>query len=105
MDYKGLDVRVKVRGLVKIVYLLTNSLPENALCSLNAPIQRCVVPTASNNVRVYGRNMAKEKIHFLHVGIGSEYKLETQPKLAADLNHAARAKKLLNGFMNYHKRL
>lgn len=116
MDYKELDIWVQSRKLVKTVYVLTKSFPKDEQFSLTSQIRRCVVSVPSNIAEGCGRQSNKEKIHFLHITRGSLFELETQLILADDLNYISsdlktvledieRVKKLLNGFINYHKKL
>ena len=115
MDYKDLDIWVQARVLVKTVYVLTKSFPKDEQFSLTSQVRRCVVSVPSNIAEGCGRQSNKETIHFLHIARGSLYELETQLILAGDLNYISdidnvlkeieRVKKLLNGFINYHKKL
>ena len=116
MDYKELDIWLQARELVKNVYVLTTSFPKDELYSLTSQIRRCAVSVPSNIAEGCGRQSAKEIIHFLHIARGSLFELETQLILADDLNYLdsdrttilseiERVKKLLNGFINYHKKL
>ncbi|MEZ4810554.1 MAG: four helix bundle protein [Allomuricauda sp.] len=116
MDYKELDVWIQARGLVKKVYVFTDSFPKEEQFSLTSQLKRCVVSVSSNIAEGCGRQTAKETIHFLHIARGSLFEVETQILLASDLNltvldvteilgEVERVKKLLNGFINYHKKL
>ncbi|WP_350292874.1 four helix bundle protein [uncultured Croceitalea sp.] len=116
MDYKELDIWVQVRKLVKTVYVLSKSFPRDEQFSLNSQIKRSVVSIPSNIAEGCGRQSNKETIHFLHIARGSLFELETQLILASDLNFISsdlntileeieRVKKLLNGFINYYKKL
>ncbi|SFR88546.1 MULTISPECIES: four helix bundle protein [Maribacter] len=115
MDYKDLDIWVQARVLVKTVYVLTKSFPKDEQFSLTSQVRRCVISVPSNIAEGCGRQSNKETIHFLHIARGSLYELETQLILAGDLNYISdidnvlkeieRVKKLLNGFINYHKKL
>ena len=116
MDYKELDIWLQARELVKNVYVLTTNFPKDEQYSLTSQIRRCVVSVPSNIAEGCGRQSAKETIHFLHIARGSLFELETQLVLANDLGYIDsnmvtileeidRVKKLLNGFINYHKKL
>jgi len=116
LDYKELDVWVQARELVKTVYVLIRTFPKEEQYALTSQIRRCVISVSSNIAEGRGRQTAKETIHFLHISRGSLYELETQLILADDLDYVntelnnilkeiERVKKLLNGFINYLKRL
>lgn len=116
MDYKELDVWLQARGLVKEVYELSGTFPKEEQFSLTSQLRRSIVSVSSNIAEGCGRQTAKETIHFLHIARGSLYEVETQIILAKDLNltiasideilgEIERVKKLLNGFINYHKKL
>lgn len=115
MDYKELDIWVQARVLVKTVYVLTKSFPRDEQFSLTSQVRRCVISVPSNIAEGCGRQSNKVTIHFLHIARGSLFELETQLILAGDLNYISdvdnvlkeieRVKKLLNGFIKYHKNL
>ncbi|MCB0373751.1 MAG: four helix bundle protein [Muricauda sp.] len=116
MDYKELDVWVQARELVKRVYELSGTFPKEEQFSLTSQLRRCVISISSNIAEGCGRQTAKETILFLHIARGSLFEAETQILLAKDLgltetdvdgilSEVERVKKLLNGFINYHKKL
>ncbi len=115
MNYTDLDVWKSSRALVKQVYLLSASFPNEELYALTNQVRRCSVSIPSNIAEGIGRQSDKETIHFLFIAKGSIYELETQLFLAFDLNYLTQdrldniieqittCKKLLNGFINYFK--
>ena len=117
MDYIELDVWKNSRELVKIVYELTKSYPQSELYGLANQIRRCAVSVPSNIAEGIGRQSNKETIHFLYISKGSLNELETQLYLSLDLTYISETelkmvlekviscKKLLNGFINYYKKL
>ncbi|UOY07631.1 four helix bundle protein [Muricauda sp. SCSIO 64092] len=116
MDYKELDIWLKARELVRQVYLLTRVFPKEEQFSLTSQLRRCVISVSSNIAEGCGRQSSKETIHFLHIARGLLFEVETQIILANDLEYTTgdiseilreieRVKKLLNGFINYHKKL
>ena len=115
MDYKELDIWIQARVLVKTIYVLTKSFPKDEQFSLTSQVRRCVISIPSNIAEGCGRQSNKETIHFLQIARGSLFELETQLILAEDLNYISdidivlkeieRVKKLLNGFINYYKKL
>lgn len=116
MDYKELDVWLQARNLVKTVYVLTKNFTKEEQYGLTSKIRRCVVSVSFNIAEGCGRHSNKETIYFLNISRSSLYELETQLILANDLeyilsdintilNEVERIKKLLNGFINYQKRI
>jgi four helix bundle protein len=115
MNYTELDVWKHSRGLVKRVYILSDSFPKDELYSLTNQVRRCSISIPSNIAEGIGRQSNKETIHFLYISRGSLFELETQLFLAFDLNYISKqqlenvleqvtsCKKLLNGFINYFK--
>jgi four helix bundle protein len=117
MNYTELEVWKCARGLVKLVYLLTKSFPKEEIYGLTNQIRRSVVSVPSNIAEGIGRPSNKETIHFLYIAKGSLQEVETQLYLSFDLEYILNDelknilekvisfKKLLNGFINYYKKL
>lgn len=117
MNYIKLEVWLEARKLTSLVYHTTKTFPKEELYSLTNQIRRCAISIPSNIAEGCGRQTSKDTIHFLHISRGSLYELETQFYLALDqkyiseddfntiITHAETCKKLLNGFINYYKKL
>jgi four helix bundle protein len=117
MEYRDLDVWKFSRELVNSVYKLTKSFPKEELYGLTNQIRRCAVSIPSNIAEGCGRRTSKDTIQFLYISRGSLYELETQFFLAMDqgfinqsqlskiISQIESCKKMLNGFINYYKKL
>jgi four helix bundle protein len=117
MEYTKLEVWIESRKLANLVYTVTKNFPKEELFSLINQIRRCAVSVPSNIAEGCGRQTSKETIHFLHIYRGSLYELETQIYLSLDQNYLSTIdfedvlqqiqiyKRLINGFINYYKKL
>ena len=117
MEYIKLDVWVETRKLVNLIYDATKTFPKEEIFGLVNQMRRCAVSVPSNIAEGCGRQTAKDTINFLHISRGSLYELETQCYLALDqkyidennftviFNQIQISKKLLNGFINYYKKI
>ena len=117
MNYTDLDVGKYSRELVKLVYVLTKSFPKEELYALTNQIRRSVVSVPSNIAEGIGSQSNKETIHVLYIAKGSLHEVETQLYLSFDLEYISEqelnkilekvisTKKILNGFINYYKKL
>jgi four helix bundle protein len=117
MEYVKLDVWVETRKLANLIYDATKVFPKEEIFGLVNQMRRCAVSVPSNIAEGCGRQTAKDTINFLHISRGSLYELETQCYLALDqkyidennffviFNQIQTSKKLLNGFINYYKKL
>ena len=117
MDYTELDVWKYSREMVKLVYKITKSFPNEELYGLTNQIRRSAVSVPSNIAEGVGRQSNKETIHFLYIAKGSLQEVETQLYLSFDLEFISKEslnsilekvisnKILLNGFINYYKKL
>ncbi len=113
--YTELDVWKESRILVKDLYSLTKSFPQEELYGLTNQLRRCAVSIPSNIAEGCGRRTSPDTIQFLHISRGSLYELETQLYIALDLNYISvedfniinkriiSCKKLINGFIKYFK--
>ncbi len=80
-------------------------------------MRRCAVSVPSNIAEGCGRQTSKDTINFLHISRGSLYELKTQCFVAMDQRYINEVqfnaifeviqtcKRLLNGFINYYKKL
>lgn len=117
MNYTELDIWKISRELVKMICQLTKSYPQSELYGLTNQIRRSAVSVPSNIAEGVGRQSNKETILFLYISKGYLNELETQLYLSFDLEYIYEAqlksvlekviscKKLLNGFINYYKKL
>ncbi|WP_296686001.1 four helix bundle protein [Flavobacterium sp.] len=117
MEYIKLDVWVETRKLANLIYDATKVFPKEEIFGLVNQMRRCAISVPSNIAEGCGRQTAKDTINFLHISRGSLYELETQCYLALDqkyidennctiiLNQIQTSKKLLNGFINYYKKI
>ncbi|WP_111308145.1 four helix bundle protein [Confluentibacter sediminis] len=117
MNYTELDVWICSRKLVRLIYKLTKSYPQEELYGLINQIRRSAVSIPSNIAEGVGRQSNKETIHFLFMAKGSLNEVETQLYLSFDLGYISEQelkdilgkvisnKKLLYGFINYYKKL
>lgn len=117
MEYIDLDIWKKARALVKDVYKITKDFSKHELYGLTDQIRRAAVSVPSNIAEGCGRKTPKDTMRFLYISRGSLYELETQLYLALDLQYMSKTtfeniiasiqqnKKILNGFINYYKKL
>jgi four helix bundle protein len=117
MNYIKLEVWIEARKLTSLVYDMTKIFPKEELYSLTNQIRRCAISIPSNIAEGCGRQTSKDTIHFLHISRGSLYELETQFYLALDqryisevdfnmiISQTETCKKLINGFINYYKKI
>ncbi|WP_238253419.1 four helix bundle protein [Capnocytophaga cynodegmi] len=85
-SYKELVVWKKSIVLVKKVYTLLRSFPEEEKFGLTSQIRRSAISIPSNIAEGFGRGSSKSFLQFLYVSRGSLYELETQLYIAKDLN-------------------
>ena len=117
MEYTKLDVWAEARKLANLIYDITKQFPKDEIFGLTSQMRRCSVSIPSNIAEGCGRQTSKETRHFLYISRGSLYELETQCFLAVDQKYINESqfillfesiqscKRLLNGFINYYKKL
>mgnify|MGYP003423789610 FL=1 len=116
-DFTTLDVWLASRKLTNSIYNITKEFPNSEQFGLINQMRRCAVSIPSNIAEGIGRNSAKGTLVFLYVSRGSLFELETQLYIALDQqfineeifnkisDEIQTSKKLLNGFINYFKKL
>lgn len=117
MEYTSLEVWIESRKLTNLVYEKTKKYPKEELFGLTNQIRRCSVSIPSNIAEGCGRRTANDTIQFLHIAKGSLFELETQIYISLDQHYITEfefnqisnqilvCKKLINGFINYYKKL
>jgi four helix bundle protein len=117
MEYNKLEVWIEARKLTNLIYDLSKVFLKDEIYGLTNQMRRCSVSIPSNIAEGCGRQTSKDTINFLHISRGSLYELETQCYVALDqkyidennfnivFNQMQSCKKLLNGFINYYKKL
>jgi len=84
-SYRDLLVWQKGMALVKQVYVLTRSFPVAEQYGLVAQMRRAAVSVPSNIAEGQARQGRKEFVHFLSNAEGSLAELDTQMRLAVEL--------------------
>lgn len=86
-SFEKLEVWSDARGLVKIIYKITDSFPDKEKFGLSSQIQRAVVSIVSNIAEGVSRNSVKEQIRFIEVAYGSLMEVYCQLYVAVDLGY------------------
>jgi four helix bundle protein len=85
-SYQDLQVWQRGIGLAKLVYALTRRIPAEERFGLTAQIHRAVVSVPSNIAEGQARQSTAEFTQFLSHAAGSLAEVDTQLRLAAELN-------------------
>lgn len=83
------DLRIykEAKQLVREVYSLVDSFPQNENYALSDQLRRAVVSVPSNIAEGSGRFSNKEKIHFVEIAYGSLAETLCQLDIAHDLGY------------------
>ncbi|MEZ4852992.1 four helix bundle protein [Flavobacterium sp.] len=84
-SYKDLLIWQKGISIVKIVYQIVKTFPQDEIYALSNQLKRASVSVPSNIAEGYGRNTDKSFGHFLDISRGSLFELETQLIIAKEL--------------------
>lgn len=84
-NYKNLIVRQKSIGLVKSIYILSTSFPEEEKYWLTSQIRRSAISIPSNIAEWNQRGSQKDFRSFVYIALGSLVELETQIIIAQEL--------------------
>jgi|LSQX01.1.fsa_nt_gb four helix bundle protein len=85
--FKELIVWQKGMNLVKEIYGITHSFPDNELFGITSQMKQSAISIPSNIAEGCGRNTDKELNHFLNIANGSSFELETLVILSFDLGY------------------
>jgi four helix bundle protein len=86
-NYKELMIWKMSRELVKEIYLITKSFPDDERFGLISQMRRCSISIPSNIAEGSGRSTDKDFAHFLSMSISSAFELETQLLVSNDLGY------------------
>ena len=85
--YEDLIAWQKAYALVLRVYAITKKFPDNERFGMTSQMRRAAVSIPSNIAEGFGRYSRADYLRFLDIALGSTYELETQLRLAHDLNY------------------
>ena len=85
-SYKDLLIWQKGITIVKFVYQIVKTFPQDEIYALSNQIKRASVSVPSNIAEGYGRNTDKSFGHFLDIAQGSLFEVETQLVIAKELD-------------------
>jgi four helix bundle protein len=86
-NFKELIIWQKARKLVKDVYVVVKSFPDDEKFGIISQIKRASVSIPANIAEGAGRNTDKDFGRFLDIANGSSYELETLIILSSDLEY------------------
>ena len=72
-------------SLVKKIYAITESFPNNEKFGLVSQITRCATSIPSNIAEGCSRSSQKDFSRFLQISLGSSFELETQIEIAKEI--------------------
>ena len=101
-SFRDLIVWNKGIELVKNVYEVTKTFPEEERYGLSSQMKRAAISIPSNIAEGFKRRHAKEYKQFLNITLGSCAELETQITIAKELNYIDKMKEdLLIALINH----
>jgi len=89
-NFKQLAIWKRPMQLAQEVYRITSDFPEEEKFGLISQMRRSAVSIISNIAEGAGRNTDKSFSNFLAISLGSQYELETQLLLSANMNFVFR---------------
>ena len=86
-NFREFNVYIQSMKLCKEIYSISKILPQEERYGLCSQIQRAAVSIPSNIAEGSSRKSDMEFTRFLEISLGSSYELETQLKIAVELNY------------------
>ena len=111
--YEDLVAWQKAYALVMRVYKVTQSFPSDERFGLTSQLRRAAVSIPSNIAEGFGRYTLPDYIRFLDIARGSNYEVQTQLRIARDLDYCkdtlihdevAELERVLNGLIRSLRR-
>lgn len=88
-SFERLNVWQDARGLVKLIYAVTNEFDSEEKYGLTSQIRRASVSVVSNIAEGCSRSSLKEQIRFLEIAYGSAMEVYCQIIIANDLSYVS----------------
>lgn len=85
-NFRDLEVWNLSRGLVKEIYFLMKTMPDEEKFGLTSQIKRSAISIPSNIAEGSAKKSNKDFSRFLEISLGSCYELETQLILCSDVD-------------------
>lgn len=85
-NFRDLDIWNLSRELVKEIYFLMKTMPDEEKYGLTSQIKRSVISIPSNIAEGCAKKSNKDFSRFLEISLGSCYELETQLILCSDID-------------------
>lgn len=89
-NFRQYDIWLQSVDFATEVYKLTEIFPNVEKYSLTDQIRRAAVSIASNVAEGCSRESEKEFYHYVQVAIGSAFEIETQFKIALNVNYISK---------------
>lgn len=111
--YEDLIAWQKGYALVLSIYRETKLFPADERFGLTQQLRRAAVSIPSNIAEGFGRHTRSDYLRFLDMALGSAYEIQTQLKIANDLNYlenttiheeVAELERVLNGLIRSLRR-
>ena len=90
--YTELFVWQKSMEIVTVIYRETRNFPKEEVYGLTSQIRRCAVSIPSNIAEGFGRKSQQDFIRFLKISMGSLFELQTQLRIARNLEYIEESK-------------
>jgi four helix bundle protein len=84
-NFRDLEIWNLSRSLVKEIYILMKTMPDEEKFGLTSQIKRSVISIPSNIAEGCAKKSNKDFSRFLEISLGSCYELETQLNLLSDI--------------------
>ena len=106
-NFREYDVWIDGMDIVKSIYTIVTDFPSSEKFSLTSQITRSAVSIPSNIAEGASRNSEKDFARFLEISLGSAFELETQLRVANQLNYIAKPsfEQLLENITSLQKRI
>ena len=89
--YHKLIVWQRAKDLVLLAYKITDKFPKSEEFGLKSQMRRAAVSVLSQIAEGYSRRSIKDKKHFIEIGIGSLFELESDIEISKELGFIAAA--------------